>query len=241
MSVRALHHYDEIGLLAPSDRTPAGYRQCGQADLDRLQQILLYREVGLALEEIATLLDDPEADAMTHLRRQHGALTQRVARLRQMLVAVETLMEAHVMDIRLTPEERFEGFGDFKPDDYADEGERCWGETDAYRQSQRRVSAYTKADWQQVKGGAADIDEQLASALRDGTAPDSQRAMDVAERHRQHICRWFYECGHDTHRGLADMYVADGRFAERYDRIEPGLAAYVRDAIHAIANRAEPA
>ena len=238
VSVRALHHYDEIGLLAPSDRTAAGYRCYSEADLERLQQILLYRECGFTLEEVGALLDDPEADAVAHLRRQHQALNQRMARLRRMLAAVENLMEAHVMDIGLTPEERFEVFGDFRPDDHAEEVERRWGETDAYRQSQRRVSAYTKEGWQQVKDGAADIDEQFASALREGAAPESVRAMELAERHRQHISRWFYECGHDMHRGLADMYVADERFAQRYDRLERGLAAYVRAAVHANADRA---
>src|SRR5262245_24396153 len=81
VTVRTLHHYDEIGLLSPSDRTSTGYRRYDDADLDRLQQIRFYRELDFPLEEIAAILDDPDADPMAHLRRQHGLLSERIAKL----------------------------------------------------------------------------------------------------------------------------------------------------------------
>src|SRR5690606_6950244 len=127
VTVRTLHHYDEIGLLSPSGRTAAGYRQYSEADLERLQQILTYRELGFPLEEIAEIVADPRADALTHLRRQHALLVGRMERLRKMIDAVEFMMEAQQMGIQLTPQERFEVFGDFDPDQYAEEAEQRWG------------------------------------------------------------------------------------------------------------------
>src|SRR5690606_37281773 len=87
VTVRTLHHYDDIGLLVPSERSPAGHRRYSDADLDRLQQILFYRELGFPLEEVAALLDDPDADPRAHLRRQHELLTARIEKLRKMAAA----------------------------------------------------------------------------------------------------------------------------------------------------------
>src|SRR5205823_6930017 len=116
VSVRTLHHYDEIGLLTPGDRSPVGYRRYSEQDLERLQQILFYRELGFTLEQIATILDDPRADAAAHLRRQHRLLVRRIERLQAMVAAVEFALEAQQVGISLTPEERFEVFGDHDPE-----------------------------------------------------------------------------------------------------------------------------
>jgi MerR family transcriptional regulator, thiopeptide resistance regulator len=238
VTVRTLHHYDRIGLLSPRGRSGAGYRQYGEADLERLQQILFYRELGFSLEEIAAILDDPDADATAHLRRQHGLLIERVRRLESMVAAVEHAMEAQRMGISLTPEERFEVFGDFNPGDYAEEVEQRWGDTDAYRQSQRRTRSYGKEDWLRIKAEADDIQRRIAAAYADGVEPGGGRAMDLAEEHRQHITRWFYDCGHPMHRGLAEMFVTDPRFRANYDNVADGLAQWFHDAILANADRA---
>lgn len=103
VTVRTLHHYDDIGLLAPGERSHAGHRRYNDADLDRLQQILFYRELGFALDEVAALLDDPAADPRAHLRRQHELLTARIEKLQKMAAAVEHAMEARTMGIDLTP------------------------------------------------------------------------------------------------------------------------------------------
>jgi len=239
VTVRTLHHYDEIGLLSPGSRTSVGYRRYSEEDLERLQQILFYRELGFALEEIATILDDPRADAAAHLRRQHRLLTKRIERLQAMVAAVEFAMEAHQVGISLTPEERFEVFGDLDPEEYAEEAEQRWGDTDAYRQSQRRAASYTKEDWKRITAEAGDVARRLAEAFTAGIAPDSARAMDLAEEHRQHITRWFYDCSYEIHRGLGEMYVADPRFTRHYESYAPGLAPFVREAIRANADRAE--
>ncbi|WP_346621114.1 MerR family transcriptional regulator [Blastococcus montanus] len=237
VTVRTLHHYDRIGLLSPSGRTSAGYRQYSPADLERLHQVLLYRELGFPLEEVATLLDDASADPAEHLRRQHRLLRDRLERTQAMVAAVEKEMEARAMGISLTPEERFEVFGDWLPEEYAAEAEEKWGETDAWAQSQQRTRAMTKEDWLRVKVEGDDVERRFAEALAAGVAPGSEQAMDLAEEHRRQISRNFYECSPEMHAGLGRMYVEDERFTAYYERIAPGLAQYVSAAVQANAAR----
>jgi DNA-binding transcriptional MerR regulator len=239
VTIRTLHHYDEVGLLSPGGRSAAGYRIYEESDLERLQRILFYRELGFTLEEISTIVEDPRTDALGHLRRQRGLLTERIRRLRAMVEAIDYEMEAMTMDIPLTPEERLEVFGEFRPEDYTEEAEQRWGGTEAYRQSQRRVASYKKEDWQQLKAEEEEVRTRLAAAFAAGLAPDTQEAMAAAEAHRQHISRWFYECTYEIHRGLTDMYVGDERFRSNYDTRTPGLAAFIRDAAHANADRVD--
>jgi hypothetical protein len=174
---------------------------------------------------------------MGHLRRQRGLLVERIERLGAMVDAIDYEMEARTMDIRLTPEERFEVFGEFRPEDHAEEVERRWGETESYRESNRRVSKYGKAEWRRIKAEEEEIRARLTAAFEAGLAPDSEEAMAAAEAHRGHISRWFYECSYGMHRGLTDMYVSDERFRSHYDAQTPGLADFIRDAAHANAGR----
>lgn len=238
VTVRTLHHYDEVGLLAPGERSLSGYRKYLDTDLQRLQQILFYRELGFPLEEIAAIMDDPETDTSTHLRRQRRLLKGKIERLQEMVTAVEYTMEAHIMGISLTPEEQFEVFGDFRPQDHAEEVEQRWGGTDAYRQSQRRTASYTKQDWERVMAEAAETVRRLVEAKDAGIDPASEQVMALAEEHRQHITRWFYDCSYEIHRGLGQMYVDDPRFTATYEGFSPGLARYVCGAIGANADRA---
>jgi len=236
VTVRALHHYDRIGLLSPSGRSSAGYRLYAPDDLDRLHQVLLYRELGFSLEDVADLLAD-DADPEAHLRRQHRLLRDRLERTQQMVAAVEKEMEARAMGMSLTPEEKFEVFGDFDPDQYEEEVQERWGETDAYAQSKRRTSAYTKDDWVRIKAEGEDVEARFAAALAAGVPADSEQAMDLAEEHRQQISRNFYDCPPEMHAGLGRMYVEDERFTAHYDRRAPGLAQYVSTAVQANAGR----
>ena len=237
VTIRTLHHYDEVGLLSPGGRSAAGYRIYEDSDLERLQRILFYRELGFTLDEISTIVDDPHTDALGHLRRQRKLLTGRIDRLSAMVEAIDYEMEARTMDIPLTPEERLEIFGEFRPEDYAEEAEQRWGDTDSYKESQRRVSSYNKEDWQQLKAEEEEIRARLAEAFEAGLAPDSEEAMAAAEAHRQHISRWFYECTYEIHRGLTEMYVSDERFRSNYDTKPPGLADFIRQA--ALANASQ--
>ncbi|MCZ4513949.1 MerR family transcriptional regulator [Streptomyces sp. ActVer] len=237
VTVRTLHHYDEIGLLVPSERSHAGHRRYGDEDLDRLQQILFYRELGFPLDEVAALLDDPETDPRAHLRRQHELLTARIEKLQKMAAAVEHAMEARTMGINLTPEEKFEVFGDKDPEEHAEEAERRWGGTEAYAESQRRAAQYTKDDWKRMQAEVASWGERYDALMEAGEPATGERAMDMAEEHRQHISQWFYDCSYEIHRGLGEMYVSDERFKEFYDSMRPGLAEHLRDAITANAAR----
>jgi MerR family transcriptional regulator, thiopeptide resistance regulator len=163
----------------------------------------------------------------------------RRARDQALLRAIEKEMEARQMGISLTPEEQFEIFGAHKFGEYTQEAERRWGATDPWKQSQRRTAAYPKDDWIAIKSEADGNIREFADALRAGEPATGIVAMDLAEAHRRHISRWFYDCGYDMHRGLAEMYVADPRYAASYDEITPGFSRYVRDAILANADRAQ--
>jgi DNA-binding transcriptional MerR regulator len=236
VTVRTLHHYDRIGLLSPSGRSAAGYRLYTPADLDRLHQVLLYRELGFSLEDVAALLSD-DADPEAHLRRQHRLLRDRLDRTQQMVAAVEKEMEARAMGMSLTPEEKFEVFGEFDPDQYEEEVQERWGETDAYAQSKRRTSSYTKEDWVRIKAEGEDVEARFAAALAAGVPADSEQAMDIAEEHRQQISRNFYDCPPGMHAGLGRMYVEDERFTAHYEKRAAGLAQYVSAAVQANAAR----
>ncbi len=237
VSVRALHHYDAIGLVRPSARSESGYRLYSGEDLERLRRVRFYRELEFGLGQIAEMLDDSDARADEHLRRQHRLLRERRDRDLELLEAIEREMEARKMGIELTPEEQFEVFGHRRSAEYAEEAERRWGSTEAWRQSQRRTAAYTKDDWIEIKAEVARNLTALIAAFETGEPAAGAKAMALAEEHRQHISRRFYECSPALHRGLAEMYIADSRFAAHYEEQASGLAGYLHDAILANAER----
>ncbi|WP_371517953.1 MerR family transcriptional regulator [Kitasatospora sp. NBC_01300] len=241
VTVRTLHHYDEIGLLSPADRTRTGYRRYRDADLDRLQQILFYRELGFPLEEIAAILDDDSVSPSEHLRRQHRLLTDRIRHLQDLATAVEHAMEARRMGIQLSPEEKFEIFGEGYREEWEQEAEQRWGDTAAWAESQRRTGGYDKADWQRIQAEMAALNTRLVEALTAGEPADGTVATDLAEAHRQHICQNFYDCTFTIHRGLAGLYVSDPRWTTTYEDLAPGLAQWLHDAILANADRHEKA
>jgi MerR family transcriptional regulator, thiopeptide resistance regulator len=239
VTVRTLHHYDEIGLLRPSERSRAGYRLYTTADLERLQNIVVYRRLGFALEEIGRLLDAGGADLQEHLRRQRAAVVNQIDELNGLVCAIDRALEKEMSGLQLTREEQRELFGDGYSEDYAVEAEDRWGDTDAWKESARRTSRYTKADWIAIKAEMEAVSAAFVAAKRSGMPSDSAVAMDAAEQHRRHIDERFYSIGPQFHRNLADMYVSDPRFTKTYDDLEPGLATYVRDAVHANADRLE--
>jgi DNA-binding transcriptional MerR regulator len=237
VTVRTLHHYGQIGLLEPADRSGAGYRRYSDSDLQRLQHVLFYRELGFSLDDIATILHDPGADTSAHLRRQREMLNDRICRLQAMVAAVDREMEAFAMGIQLTPEEKFEIFGPSYSEDYEIEAEQRWGDTDAWAQSQARTASFTKQQWIEIKEAGDDLNRRLAAAMTGGAAPDSPQARALVEEHRASI-GMFYDCSPEMHRNLGEMYVADERFAKTYNDVAPGLAGWLRDAIVANADRA---
>ena len=244
-SVRALHHYDRIGLLRPSGRSPGGHRLYDAGDLARLRRVLFYRELDLPLPDIARLLDDPgDAD---HLRRQHAMLRARLERTRALLTAVEDELDAQHAGISLTPQQQLAIFG---TDTFAEHLGRAsvpgpdpadpTGTDEASDHDDRlarRTAAYTEDDWRQIKAEADAAVEAFAVALTAGDPPDSPSALSAAEQHRRHLARWFFDCDHARHVQVADGFLVDATAAQQWDAVAPGFASYVHAAITANARR----
>jgi DNA-binding transcriptional MerR regulator len=245
VSIRTLHHYDAIGLLVPSGRTAAGYRLYTDADLLRLQQILIGRELGLALEEIRKSLDDPRFDRTSALLDQRERLRERARQTEAMIRAIDVALAAcHAEAGRRQALDGTKGemnmadlFEGFNPAQYEDEARRQWGTTDAYAESQKRTRRYTPDDWNTIKAEQTSVYAAAVAALKAGKSSSSSEAMDIAEQHRMSIDRWFYSCSHDMHRGLAAMYESDDRFRQSIDGHGQGLAAFLAEAIRANAAR----
>jgi DNA-binding transcriptional MerR regulator len=237
VSVRTLHHYDEIGLLEPSARSEAGYRLYDRRDLERLQEILLFRELEIPLDDIRVLLAGGAFDRRAALELQRDMLGQKAARLEALIASVERAINAEGTGVRMTKEEMFEVFGDFDPAEYEAEVRERWGETDAYRESARRTARYTKADWERFKAESEQIGTDTAALMDVGVPAGDPRAMDLAEQARLQIDTWFYPCSHEMHVNLAEMYIADPRFTATYEKIHVGMARYWHDAILANAAR----
>jgi DNA-binding transcriptional MerR regulator len=224
ITVRALHHYDEIGLVIPSERTAAGYRMYGDADVLRLQQVLLFRELGLPLGEIAHAIDS--ADRATLLREHREALVAKRARIDAMLAALDAYKGADMQ-----PDDVTSMFDGFDPAAYEEEAREKWGETDSYKEAARRTATYGRPEWDALRAEADSIYRRLAALM--GTPVGDPAVQALVEEHRAHLERWFYPCGKAMHHGLGQMYVADPRFAANLDKVAPGFARYLAEAIAA--------
>lgn len=244
VTVRLLHHYDEIGLVRPSDRTPSGHRRYNESDVSRLRQALTYRALGFSLAEIACILDDPRADAGTHLRRQHHLLTDRINRLRQMLAAVESALEVAMSEPRRrivpSPCQQVELLGEVAfPDEWAAGVADRAGHAPEFEESARRGADYTTEDWRQIMDEERSICTRLAQVMASGAPPDAKAARDLAEEHRSGLRRWFFDCTPDAHVAFAEMLDADERMRASFEGVAAGLTEYLRRAIHANAERME--
>ena len=192
--VRTLHHYDSIGLVVPDARTAAGYRLYTDADLFRLQQILIGRELGLLLEEIRRAMDGPRFDRQTALLDQRERLIGRVGQTEAMIRAIDAALDA-LQDSRKKGEMKMEDlFEGFDPSRYEDEVRHRWGTSEAFVESERRARRYTPDDWKALKAEQAAAYDDAHSALQAGQRPCDEAVMEIAERHRLSIDRWFYPC-----------------------------------------------
>ena len=245
VSIRTLHHYDAIGLLVPGNRTRAGYRLYTDADLLRLQQILIGRELGLPLEEIRRSLDDPRFDRKAALLDQRQRLCERARQADAMIRAIDTAL-ACMDEARRRPARdgtttgeinMADLFNGFDPSRYEEEARQRWGNTEAYARMEKRTKAYTPDDWKALKAEQGAVYAAALAALKAGKAPSSTEAMDIAERHRLSIDRWFYPCSHTMHQGLASMYESDDRFRQSIDTHGEGLTTFLAEAIRANAER----
>jgi MerR family transcriptional regulator, thiopeptide resistance regulator len=232
ITVRALHHYDEIGLVVPSQRTAAGYRLYDDHDVIRLQQVLLFRELGLPLDEIAFAID--EAGTREELLRKHReVLVAKRSRIDVMLASLDSALVALEKGHAMQPDDVKQLFNGFDPSQYEDEVKERWGDTDAYKESMRRTKQYGKAEWTQIQADWGTIYADMAALMKAGTPVADPAVQALVEAHRAHIDRWFYPCSKEMHKGLGAMYVADPRFAANLDKVAPGFAQYLSDAIAA--------
>ena len=242
VSVRTLHHWDEIGLVVPSARSWAGYRLYGPDDVARIHRVLVYRETGMPLAEVARVLDDPDVDATAHLARQRDLLQARIAHLTRMLRAVDTMMERNSMGENLTPQQQAEILGAEWDPAWQEEAEERWGDSDEWAQAAARKAAMTRQDWARVAEETEALETDLANAMREGVVPGSERANALAERHRASIDRWF-DTTYAKQVLIARGYVANSRFTAYYDKRESGLAAWIKEIIdaNAAAHGVDPA
>ncbi|MFD5868862.1 MerR family transcriptional regulator [Corynebacterium sp. NPDC060344] len=228
ITVRALRHWESIGLLVPSWRTLGGHRLYVDDDLERAQRILVYREIGLPLSEVRELVDGG-GDAREHLERQRRLLAERASHLRRMIGAVDDMLEEMTVSKngknnkngkKMDPRAAAEKFGGGWRQDYADEAEERWGGTEAWAQSQEANANRTEGEWAEMFADQEKIVATIAEAVADGTDPDSGTGREVSAMHRAGIAK-HYECTHGRQVLLARMYLADERFQQSYGGIEP--------------------
>ena len=234
VSVRALHHWDETGLVHPSRRSAAGYRLYCEADIMRIQQVLVYRQTGMNLADIKMVLDEPETDAMTHLRRQRELVQGQVSHLQQMLNSIDMVMEIHQSGARISVAEMAEIWGTDWDPVYVEEARAQWGDTPEWAESYQRKARMSRADWEQAHEETVALEAALAEAMRNGVEPGSPEANALARWHRKDFNRWF-EVSTSKQVLIARGYVADERYARYYDKRAPGLAAWLKDVIDASA------
>lgn len=229
VSVRALHHWDEIGLVRPSAHSWGGYRLYSAADVARIHRVLVYRETGMPLARIAEVLRTG-SDA-SHLRQQRDLLRQRISQLQRMVRAVETMLKGDDMGTALTLAEQVELFGTTWGD-YAQEAEQRWSDTPEWAQAATRQAAMTKQDWIDVRDEVQVLDADLVTAFEAGVEPGSSQGNALAERHLATIDRWF-DAGYAKQVVIARGYVDDGWFAAHYEALSPGLGAWLKTIIDA--------
>ena len=237
VTVRTLHHYDKIGLVEPAGRTDSGYRTYGAKELERLQEVLFFRELGFSLETIRDIIGRPSYSRAAALEQQRELLVMHADRLLTMVDAIDRAVLAETTGVKMSSEEMLEVFGDFDPAQYEEEAKERWGESDAFKQSVQRTSGYTKDDWVTIGAENDAINQSFLALMAADTPADDPAAMAVAEQHRAHITKWYYDCSMEIHAGLGQMYVADVRFKENIDKAGEGLAEYMSAAIAANAAR----
>ena len=216
VSVRTLHYYDEIGLLKPSEvDAQNGYRFYDEKSLERMQEILFFRELDFSLKTIAEILSSPEYDKQQALSRQRKLLLSKKERLEQLIAAIDSVEKG---------EDFMKTNNDYEAlkNQYAEEVKQRWGNTDAYKESQKRNTDFSKS--------AALLDavfEEFAALNRDGVLPDSEPAKITVEKLQQCITDNFYTCTNENLAGLGQMYVADNRFKTNIDKHGEGTAEFV--------------
>ncbi len=234
VTTRALRWYDKIGLLKPSGRTEGGYRWYGPAEVDRLQDILYYRALGVELARVKDILDDPSYDRLAVLRGHLSALEGERERIQKLIDSVRETIRTQERDEIMSDEKKFEAF----KRQFVEEKERLYGaearekygdaQVDA---SNARVMEIPLEQFQEYERLGQEILDKLSAAVAAGADLAGEEGEEIADLHR----RWLTIMGdkYDArrHRGIAELYVQDERFTAYYDRERPGCARFLRDAV----------
>ncbi len=235
VTVRTLHHYDEIGLLKPAMRGGSGRRLYDKDSVLRLQQILTYRTLGLALDEITQLLDDPSFDRRAALLAQRQAVTDQIAQNEALIRGID---EALALIDRKTRKnlDMTTLFGGFDPSQFEDEAKVRWGKTEAWATSAKRSTNYTDADWAQYHKEHKALCSAFAELARANASTKGVEASRLARAYADLINRWFYPCDASHLGALADMYDGDARFRDTFDRHGEDTANFVIDAFRSLSS-----
>ncbi len=233
VSVRTLHYYDEIGLLKPCHvDEQTGYRSYNQTSLERMQEILFYRELDFSLGTIAEILSSPNYDKQKALIRQRELLILKRDRLNRLIDALSGAAECAEkgeMSMAVFDNSEYEA----AKKQYEAEVKEKWGDTEAYREHFAKTKGYTKEKWTTVTAGMDAIFGKFAACRANGAAADSPEAQAVAAELQAFITANFYNCTKPILAGLGQMYVCDERFRTNIDRHGEGTADYASEAIHA--------
>jgi len=234
ISARTLRHYDDIGLLKPTRVALSGYRIYGQEEVDVLQQILLYRELGFPLDNIKRLLNAPGFDRAKAFSSHLSELHSKRARLDVLIANVTQSIAAMKGEITMSDKEKFEGL----KQTLIDENERKYGAEvrakygdQAINESNLNLKGLTQEQYDKSERLRIAIEETLKAAFDTGD-PAGELAQEACDLHRQWLCIFYPKYSKEYHKGLGEMYVADGRFRANYDKLAPGCTEFLRDAIN---------
>lgn len=233
VSTRTLRYYDQIGLLQPCRVNSNGYRIYGQSEVNRLQQILFYKELGVSLDTIKEILSSSTFDGEAALREHRLKLIEKRQKIETLICNVEKTIAASEGRITMTNKEKFEGF----KHNLLAENEKKYGKEirDKYgketvEQSNSKLMNLSEEDYQKVTALEQQIRDVLAQAFTSGD-PAGPLAQQAAELHKEWLCYFWPKYSKEAHAGLAQMYVDDERFTAYYDKEQPGTAEFLRDAI----------
>ncbi|GIP22644.1 MerR family transcriptional regulator [Paenibacillus sp. J22TS3] len=233
ISTRTLRYYDEIGILKPARMNSSGYRIYGQAEVDRLQHILFYRELGLSLERINELVNSDSFDGVSALKDHREQLLDKKRQLDLLISNVEKTIALHEGRITMTDQEKFEGFKQKLIDEnelkYGQEIREKYGE-DAVARSNAKLKNMSQSEYEEVTRLTEELYATLAEAFKTGD-PAGELAQKTAELHKKWLTHYWSSYSKEAHAGLAQMYVDDERFKAHYDEKVPGTAEFLRDAI----------
>jgi DNA-binding transcriptional MerR regulator len=234
ISTRTLRYYDEIGLLKPARVNSSGYRIYGQAEVNKLQQILFYRELGVDLHSIKEIITSPSFNAVEALKEHREKLLDKRKQLDKLIANVEKTIAWQERRIEMTDKEKFEGFKrqmiEENEKKYGKEAREKYGD-EAVDKSNQKLMNMTQEEFEKATRLAEEVKAVLAEAFQTGN-PAGELAQKAAALHKEWLMYYWDSYSPEAHAGLAQMYVDDERFRAHYDEQQPGTAEFLRDAIH---------